>query len=74
MIIGGTPLQKCLHDLEIEGADILVGTPGRTMDILSRCKNISLQKLEVINNTLINTIQHMQFPETSMIVDSIIRF
>ena len=69
MIIGGTPLQKCLHDLEIEGADILVGTPGRTMDILSRYKNISLQKLEVINNTLINTIQHMQFPETSMIVD-----
>lgn len=69
MIIGGTPLQKCLYDLEIEGADILVGTPGRTMDILSRYKNISLQKLEVINNTLINTIQHMQFPETSMIVD-----
>ena len=47
LTIGGTSLQKCMDDLDSEGADIMIGTPGRTMDILSRCRLISLRNLEV---------------------------
>ncbi len=46
-MIGGTSLQKCVEDLGADGADILIGTPGRTIDLLSRHKLVSLRNMEV---------------------------
>ena len=36
-----------MDELDSNGADILIGTPGRTMDMLSRCRLVDLRKVEV---------------------------
>ncbi|GMH40472.1 hypothetical protein BSKO_08376 [Bryopsis sp. KO-2023] len=48
LLVGGTDIQLDFKTLASEGANVLVGTPGRLEDILSRCNSINVRSLEVL--------------------------
>jgi len=47
LLIGGTSVTEMTSELETFGAHVLVGTPGRIVDIQSRSKKFNFKHLEV---------------------------
>jgi ATP-dependent RNA helicase DDX55/SPB4 len=48
LFVGGTSVQECIKDFNDNGANIVVGTPGRILDMLNRCPAFSMRKVEVL--------------------------
>ena len=46
MIVGGRPIRKQIHDIE-RGSQIIVGTPGRVIDLMQR-RVLDLSRLKVV--------------------------
>jgi ATP-dependent RNA helicase DDX55/SPB4 len=64
LFVGGTDVDTCKDDFEENGADIIIGTPGRIMDILNRCdKLIKFKEFEVLVLDEADTLLDMGFKE-----------
>lgn len=64
LLVGGTNVEREMDALREEGADILVGTPGRVLDILQRCEAsgaLDLKELEVLILDEADTLLDMGF-------------
>ena len=48
LFVGGTSVQECIKDFNDNGANIVVGTPGRILDMLNRCPTFNMRKIEVL--------------------------
>ncbi|GBG92442.1 hypothetical protein CBR_g55379 [Chara braunii] len=48
LLVGGTDVAADVASFNQEGAQILIGTPGRLDDIMDRCTTMELRKLEVL--------------------------
>eukprot|EP00897_Mesotaenium_endlicherianum_P001756 jgi/Mesen1/1608/ME000134S00721 len=48
LLVGGTPVNADISRLAQEGANVLIGTPGRLDDILERATSLDLRQLEVL--------------------------
>ncbi|KAK3274789.1 hypothetical protein CYMTET_17047 [Cymbomonas tetramitiformis] len=48
LLVGGTDPLQDVHRLRKEGAQVLIGTPGRIHDIMERTKDLELKSLEVL--------------------------
>ena len=47
LLVGGAEVKADLKKIEEEGANILIGTPGRLYDIMNRMDVLDLKNLEV---------------------------
>lgn len=48
LLVGGTDPLEDVHRLRKEGAQVLIGTPGRMHDVMERAKDLELKSLEVL--------------------------
>ena len=64
LFVGGTPIQNDIQEFEKYGAQILVGTPGRMMDIINRCTFMNLKTLEVLVLDEADTLLDLGFQNT----------
>ncbi|KAJ1443400.1 P-loop containing nucleoside triphosphate hydrolase protein [Ochromonadaceae sp. CCMP2298] len=54
LLVGGSPVAECVSSFETSGGQILVGTPGRLLDVSTRCPLMCFKKVGFI---VIYTIQ-----------------
>ena len=47
LLVGGVEVKADLKKIEEEGANLLVGTPGRLFDIMERVDGLDFRNLEV---------------------------
>lgn len=73
LFVGGTGVAECIKDFEENGAQIVVGTPGRIVDMQSRCEAFSsnLRHLEVLVLDEADTLLDMGFRD---IINQILSF
>jgi len=64
LLIGGTSIEADIDAFQNIGAQILIGTPGRIMDMLNRCNSISLKEMEVLVLDEADTLLDMGFRKT----------
>ena len=48
LLVGGVEVKADLKKIEEEGANLLVGTPGRLFDIMERVDGLDFRNLEVL--------------------------
>ncbi|KAL5568835.1 hypothetical protein UlMin_025410 [Ulmus minor] len=48
LLVGGGDVKADVKKIEEEGANLLIGTPGRLYDIMERIENLDLRNLEVL--------------------------
>jgi ATP-dependent RNA helicase DDX55/SPB4 len=48
LLVGGTDLAESISNLRASGCHVLIGTPGRVEDVLSRVCELSLRELELL--------------------------
>lgn len=48
LLVGGTDLAESIGRLRASGCHVLIGTPGRVEDVLSRVSELSLRELELL--------------------------
>ncbi|KAL5720926.1 RNA helicase [Ranunculus cassubicifolius] len=48
LLVGGSSLKADMKSIEDEGANVLIGTPGRIYDILERMEILDLRNLEIL--------------------------
>jgi len=48
LFVGGTSIHECIKDFNDNGANIVVGTPGRILDMMNRCSLFNMRKIEVL--------------------------
>ena len=63
-LVGGASVMDSLRALENRGAHIVVGTPGRIMDVINRCSFLSFKAMEVLVLDEADTLLDMGFRET----------
>ena len=51
LLVGGTDIKADLKRIEDEGANVLIGTPGKIFDIMERMKILDFRNLEVLTFT-----------------------
>jgi ATP-dependent RNA helicase DDX55/SPB4 len=61
LFVGGTSVQENVKDFEQHGAQVVIGTPGRVMDMHNRCELFSLKSLEVLVLDEADTLLDMGF-------------
>ena len=49
LLVGGAKVQADMSKIEEEGANLLIGTPGRLNDIMERVDTLDFRNLEVCN-------------------------
>ena len=49
LLVGGVEVKSDVRKLEEEGANLLIGTPGRLFDIMERMDLLDFRNLEVFN-------------------------
>lgn len=54
LLVGGTQVQSDMKKIEDEGANLLIGTPGRLHDIMDRMDILDFRNLEVVIVLYIN--------------------
>ena len=64
LLIGGTSIETDIETFNKFGAQILIGTPGRIMDVLNRCNSINLKGMEVLVLDEADTLLDMGFRKT----------
>ncbi|DBA74767.1 TPA: hypothetical protein ACH3X2_009290 [Trebouxia sp. C0005] len=47
LLVGGTDVSKDVSQFTVEGANVLIGTPGRLLDIMQQSSAMNLKRLEV---------------------------
>lgn len=62
--MGGSSVQNSASQFEEKGAQIIVGTPGRILDMHNRCNFFNLSKLEVLILDEADTLLDMGFKES----------
>jgi len=65
LFVGGTEVAECVENFEKNGAQVVIGTPGRIVDMQSRCSMFSsnLKHLEVLVLDEADTLLDMGFRE-----------
>jgi len=73
LFVGGTAVADCVLDFETHGAHVVVGTPGRIVDMQSRCDTfaINLRHLEVLILDEADTLLDMGFRD---VINQILSF
>lgn len=61
LFIGGTDVQKNCDVFEKDGAQVVIGTPGRVLDVLNRNSQLVLKQLEVLVLDEADTLLDMGF-------------
>ena len=69
LLVGGVPINENINTIHSSGCNIIIGTPGRVMDIINRCNNnegsvINLRTLEVLVLDEADTLLDMGFKDT----------
>ncbi len=69
LLVGGVPINENINAIHSNGCNIIIGTPGRVMDIINRCNNndttvINLKTLEVLVLDEADTLLDMGFKDT----------
>lgn len=49
LLVGGGQVKSDMNQIQEEGANLLIGTPGRLYDIMERMDNLDLKNFEVIH-------------------------
>lgn len=47
LLVGGADVKVDMKEIEEEGANLLIGTPGRLFDIMDRMENLDFRNFEV---------------------------
>ena len=47
LLVGGTDVKADVKNIEEEGANLLIGTPGRLFDIMERIESLDFKSFEV---------------------------
>lgn len=65
LFVGGTDVTQCIDDFEKNGAQVVIGTPGRIVDMQARCETFAsnLRYLEVLVLDEADTLLDMGFRE-----------
>eukprot|EP01041_Mallomonas_annulata_P012493 gene12493-26300_t len=64
LLVGGTSVQSSIDDFEKNGAQILIGTPGRTIDLINRCDLFNFKEFEILILDEADTLLDMGFRDT----------
>jgi ATP-dependent RNA helicase DDX55/SPB4 len=64
LLVGGTDVAETLQQLDSSGANILIGTPGRMLDVLKRSDPQYVKELEVLVLDEADTLLDMGFQNT----------
>ncbi|XP_074287181.1 DEAD-box ATP-dependent RNA helicase 18-like [Silene latifolia] len=48
LLVGGTEVKEDVKKIEVNGANVLIGTPGRLVDIMDRMDELDFRDLEVL--------------------------
>ena len=62
-MVGGSPVDDSIQDFVENGGQIVIGTPGRIIDVKNRCALFNLKKLEVFILDEADTLLDMGFKE-----------
>ena len=50
LLVGGADVKEDMNKIEEEGANLLIGTPGRLFDMMERMENLDFRNFEVSSN------------------------
>lgn len=64
LFVGGTSVLEACSEYEHSGGNIIIGTPGRILDVKNRSHLINLKKLEVLILDEADTLLDMGFKDT----------
>lgn len=73
LFVGGTAVAECVSDFEMHGAHVVIGTPGRIVDMQSRCETFAsnLRHVEVLILDEADTLLDMGFRD---VINQILSF
>lgn len=64
LFVGGTSIQECMKTFNENGANIVVGTPGRILDMMNRCSAFNMRRIEVLVLDEADMLLDMGFRDT----------
>ncbi len=72
LFVGGNSIQECVAEYERNGGNIVIGTPGRILDMQHRCEIINFKTVEVL--VMVSLYNNLVIPVILLILRSLFFF